>query len=79
MEDKVCTRFVPHALMTEQKYEWIASFQDLLSMAEDENYKKVQVTSIGVMRTILHQSDRMEWVEKRNSPQPKICIAKNYL
>ena len=53
MEDKVCTRFVPHALMTEQKYEWIASFQDLLSMAEDENYKKVQVTSIGVMRTIL--------------------------
>jgi hypothetical protein len=37
VEEKKCSRVVPHALMTEQNPECIASFQDLLSIAEDEN------------------------------------------
>jgi len=32
MEEKVCARFVAHALMIEQNQEWIASLQYLLSV-----------------------------------------------
>jgi len=35
VKEKMCARFVPQVLMTEQKQEWIASFQNL-SFAEDE-------------------------------------------
>jgi hypothetical protein len=52
MEGMVCARFVPPKL-TEQKKERITSFQDLLSITEDENLKKLQMTSHGVMWMIL--------------------------
>jgi hypothetical protein len=37
MEENMCARFVSDALMIEQKQEWIASFQDVLFMADGEN------------------------------------------
>jgi len=35
---KICTRFVPHALATEQKQEHVVYCQDLLLMGQDERF-----------------------------------------
>ena len=35
---KICVRFVPHALTTEQKQEHVVYCQDLLLMAQDERF-----------------------------------------
>jgi len=35
---KICTRFVPHTLTTEQKQEHIVYCQDLLLMGQDEHF-----------------------------------------
>ena len=35
---KICTRFVPHALTTQQKQECVVYYQDLLLMGQDERF-----------------------------------------
>jgi len=35
---KICARFVPHALTTEQKQEHVVYCQDLLLMGQDERF-----------------------------------------
>jgi len=42
---KICTRFVPHALTTEQKQECLVYCQDLLLMGQDERFWENIITS----------------------------------
>jgi len=42
---KICTRFVPHALTTEQKQERVVYCQDLLLMGQDERFWENIITS----------------------------------
>ena len=59
---KICVRFVPQALTTEQKQECIVYCQDLLLMAQDELFGKISlpVTKHGVLPMILPPNDRVQ-------------------
>ena len=59
---KICVRFVPHALTTEQKQECVVYCQDLLLMEQDELFGKITllVTKQGVSPMIQPPDDRVQ-------------------
>ena len=70
---KICARFVPHALTTEQKQEHIVFCQDLLLMGQDERFWENIITGdetwcFAYNPTTKRQS--AEWVGQ-NPPKPK--------
>ena len=70
---KICARFVPHALTTEQKKERVVYCQDLLLMAQDkcfwENIITGDETWCSAYDPVTKQQST-EWVGQ-NSPKPK--------
>jgi len=70
---KICTRFVPHALTTEQKQECVVYFQDLLLMGQDEHFWENIITGDKTWcfaYDLATKQQSAEWVGQ-NSPKPK--------
>ena len=70
---KICARFVPHTLTTEQKQERIVYCQDLLLMGQDECLWKNIITGDETRCFAYYLATKLqsaEWVGQ-NSPKPK--------
>jgi len=70
---KICTRFVAHALTTEQKQECIAYCQDLLLMGQYEYFQENIITGDETCCFAYDPANKRhsaEWVGQ-NSPKPK--------
>ena len=70
---KICARFVPHALTTEQKQERALYCQDLLLMGQDENFWENIITSDKIWCFVHDPATKQqsaEWVGQ-NSPKTK--------
>jgi len=70
---KICMRFVPHALTTEQKQERVVYCQDLLSMVQDERFWENIIAGDETWCFAYdpaNQQQNAEWVEQ-NSLKPK--------
>jgi len=70
---KICARFVPHALTTEQKQEHVVYCQDLLLMGQDEYFWENIITGDEKWCFAYDPATKRmsaEWVGQ-NSPKPK--------
>jgi len=70
---KICARFVPHALTTEQKQERVVYCQDLLLMGQDEYFGENIITGDETWCFACDPATKWqnaEWVGQ-NSPKPK--------
>ena len=70
---KICARFVPHALTTEQKQECVVYCQDLLLMVQDECVWENIITGDKTWCFAYDPATKRmsaEWVGQ-NSPKPK--------
>lgn len=70
---KICARFVPHALTTEQKQERVVYCQDLLLMGQDELFWEIIITGDETWCFAYDPATKRqsaEWVGQ-NSPKPK--------
>ena len=69
---KICARFVPHALTTEQKQERVVYCQDLLLMGQDERFWENIITGDETWcfaYDLATKRQSAEWVGQ-NSPKP---------
>jgi hypothetical protein len=70
---KICARFVPHALTTEQKQERVVYCQDLLLMGQDERFGENIITGDETWCSAYDPANKRqsaEWVGQ-NPPNPK--------
>ena len=76
---KICARFVPHALTTEQKQERIVCCQDLLLMGQDELFGKMSlpVMKHAVSPMIRPPNDRVQSGWGKTLQNQRNCDFKN--
>ena len=76
---KICARFVPYALTTEQKQERVVYCHDLLLMGQDERFWENIITGDETWCSAYDPATKRqsaEWVGQ-NSPKPKNCDFRN--